>query len=442
MEMFDVIVGTYEEFILGFTFQGTRTTDKPSGKLAKIFASHSHAASIRCLAGIGEFVCSGGADDKIFVYSLKTRQEVAILTAQSATVNTLEFSPDATHLFVGCADGTMLAYACDTWEVAREWKDAHKGSAVMQIRIHPSGKLALTLGADLSLRTWNLVKGRQAYAKNLKSMHELGRIVECVEWSPDGKYFCLSGKSIVQIWSSEETAVKYTIECSARPTCVAWITGYILAIGMENGKILLHNISGGTKGENSIQAHEKRVKAISYVASNFLTSIGSAGDVIVWLVNEEHLGLRKVTSTNIGCRPTCVLNTSSSYTSDFPAAVKQEEQQLKVSQSMRNVEEVVIIDHPSSPKAKKSATSETPKITPKITPEKAEKKRKHDTTCPPIVSSAKKLKRRSHNPFSSVTVTDIEPEDLNLSVGAVQGKKMKKNKLKIRKNSLLNRTIN
>lgn len=40
-------------------------------------------------------------------------------------------------------------------------------SAVTSLSVHPSGKLALSVGTDATLRTWNLVKGRQAYATNL-----------------------------------------------------------------------------------------------------------------------------------------------------------------------------------------------------------------------------------------------------------------------------------
>lgn len=38
---------------------------------------------------------------------------------------------------------------------------------VNAIDIHPSSKLALTLGQNKTLRTWNLVKGRPAYTSNL-----------------------------------------------------------------------------------------------------------------------------------------------------------------------------------------------------------------------------------------------------------------------------------
>lgn len=38
---------------------------------------------------------------------------------------------------------------------------------VISFDIHPSNKLALSLGQNKTLRTWNLVKGRPAYTSNL-----------------------------------------------------------------------------------------------------------------------------------------------------------------------------------------------------------------------------------------------------------------------------------
>ena len=36
------------------------------------------------------------------------------------------------------------------------------------VTIHPSGKLALSVSKDKTLRTWNLLKGRAAYTTNIK----------------------------------------------------------------------------------------------------------------------------------------------------------------------------------------------------------------------------------------------------------------------------------
>lgn len=84
-----------------------------------------------------------------------------MLTTHDACVNHLRFTPDATHMFSASSDGSLAATRTGSWVAEGFWKAPHGGKAITHISIHPSGKLALTLGADLTLKTWNLMKGRQ-----------------------------------------------------------------------------------------------------------------------------------------------------------------------------------------------------------------------------------------------------------------------------------------
>lgn len=86
---------------------------------------------------------------------------IQLLTTHDAMVNHIRFTPDATHLFTASSDGSLAATRTGSWIPEGKWKAPHNGKSVNHISIHPSGKLALTLGADLTLKTWNLVKGRQ-----------------------------------------------------------------------------------------------------------------------------------------------------------------------------------------------------------------------------------------------------------------------------------------
>ena len=43
----------------------------------------------------------------------------------------------------------------------------HKG-AINSLAIHPTGRLALSVGVDRTLHTWDLVKGRKAYVCSLQ----------------------------------------------------------------------------------------------------------------------------------------------------------------------------------------------------------------------------------------------------------------------------------
>lgn len=42
------------------------------------FAVHAHIASIRTVHARGKFLASGGADDRIYVYDMKKRQEIQV----------------------------------------------------------------------------------------------------------------------------------------------------------------------------------------------------------------------------------------------------------------------------------------------------------------------------------------------------------------------------
>ena len=57
-------------------------------------------------------------------------------------------------------------------------------AAVTSICVHPSNKVALSIGADNTMRMWNLIKGRLGYVRKLKE--QAFKIL----FSPDGsEYF-------------------------------------------------------------------------------------------------------------------------------------------------------------------------------------------------------------------------------------------------------------
>lgn len=89
-----------------------------------------------------------------------------MLTTHGGVVNHIRFTPDATHLLSAGGDGKLAATRAGSWVAEGLWKSPHNGKSVNHITIHPSGKLALTLGADLTLKTWNLIKGRQVIRSN------------------------------------------------------------------------------------------------------------------------------------------------------------------------------------------------------------------------------------------------------------------------------------
>lgn len=242
-------------------------------------------------------MASGGADDRIVVYNLKTRTELCTLDHHNGTVNCLQFTKGASHLITGGADGILAIVRTGSWQLEKIWDKAHKGGAIIDIAIHSSGKLALTLGGDCTLRTWNLIKGRQAFAVNLNTKSSDPKSLQQIKWAPDGVLFALIGGKYSEIWSIETGGIFKSISHEERVTCCAWMSPTSLVIGYETGQIGIIDIK--TAAIKLKKGHNSRIKSVD-TCRGYLITASSSGEVKIW--NEK---FKEVTTFNTGCRLTC-----------------------------------------------------------------------------------------------------------------------------------------
>lgn len=94
---------------------------------------------------------------------------------------------------------------------------AHNGG-VTSLSIHPTGKLALTVGKDKSLKTWNLIKGRTAYVTNIKA------VADFVQWSPEGTHYAVAINNLVNIYEVKLAGISYTIDFKHRVNTVCFLS--------------------------------------------------------------------------------------------------------------------------------------------------------------------------------------------------------------------------
>ncbi len=123
-------------------------------------------------------------------------------------------------LFSGSDDGNVCVWNTRTWNCEKTLK-AHEGG-VTAISIHPSGKLALTVGKDRAMKTWNLIKGRTAYVTNIKA------VADSVKWSPEGTVWAVSINNVVNIYEVKSAGIKHTIDFKTRVNFVLFLNVSIL----------------------------------------------------------------------------------------------------------------------------------------------------------------------------------------------------------------------
>ena len=120
--------------------------------------------------------------------------------------------PSRSHLISASEDGTIAIFHARDWVVLRVLK-GHKGR-INSIGVHPSGKVALSVGADKTLRMWDLMRGKGSASTKLGKganvklygVHCRADVVvlegEKVRWSTDGKLFVVQTRSNLEFFDT------------------------------------------------------------------------------------------------------------------------------------------------------------------------------------------------------------------------------------------------
>ncbi|XP_076761313.1 p21-activated protein kinase-interacting protein 1-like [Xylocopa sonorina] len=320
LDPFEIIIGTYEQYLLGYKVN--RIVNEY--KMGKSFATHSHVGSIRSVANNKHYLASAGADDSVYLYDLRYRVESGKLMHHNDTVNCVAFTPEASHLFTCSNDGSIAAIRCGNWQVEKHWLKPHKGLAVNTLAIHPTGKIALSTGADGILRTWNLVKGRQAYATNLAPRLKLdAKHVNVLKWSPNGEKYLLAVNQRIDVYSVELAGIDSEIKFDSKIICVEFLKDDLIAVGLENGQIKFYDLEKSVQTIDVI-AHDIRVKCMAF-KDDLLITASSSGEIKLWRYNRHKLDmLQKI---NCDARITCLSLSCKNLAYNKEVQLEKEEQE-------------------------------------------------------------------------------------------------------------------
>ncbi|NXR05775.1 PK1IP protein, partial [Semnornis frantzii] len=239
----ELVAGCYEQVLFGFA-----TRPAEPWTVVPDFTHHAHSASLSAVAVNNRYVVTGSRDETIQIYDMKKKIEHGALLQHNGTITCLEFYGTA-HLLSGAEDGLICIWNTKRWECLKSMK-AHKGH-VTSLSIHPSGKLALSVGTDKTLRTWNLVEGRSAFIKNLKQNAHI------IKWSPDGKRYVTVITNKVDIYNLDTASITGTITTEKRISSLRFITDSIIAIAGDDEIVRFYSCDS-QKCLCEFKAHENR----------------------------------------------------------------------------------------------------------------------------------------------------------------------------------------
>ncbi|KAJ7089867.1 WD40-repeat-containing domain protein [Mycena belliarum] len=262
---FKVIAGSYEKLLYGL--EGSVSFDATAGlafTLKPVFIFPAHVSCIKAVAASphgGKWLATGSADEIVKVWDLRRRKEIGGLMHHEGSITHLLF-PSRSHLLSASEDGTLCLFRARDWAVLRALR-GHKGR-VNAVAVHPSGKVALSVGKDRTLRMWDLMRGKGCAST------KLGKEGELVRWSSDGALFAVQTASTIDLYTTDMTLIHtithpsrlHDIRFCARVTGV----GDVLLAGGEDGNLSVYAVSTDPDTLPRIVAqlagHTNRVKAV------------------------------------------------------------------------------------------------------------------------------------------------------------------------------------
>ncbi|KAF9819344.1 hypothetical protein IEO21_02232 [Rhodonia placenta] len=265
---FKIIAGSYEKLLYGLEGSSTAAGSSYTFSFKPVFIFPAHISSVRAVAASpqgGKWLATGSGDEIVKVWDLRRRKEIGGLMHHEGSITHLEF-PSRSHLLSASEDGTLCLFHARDWAVLRSLK-GHKGR-VNSVAVHPSGKVALSVGKDRTLRMWDLMRGKGSAST------KLGKEAEVVRWSTDGSLFVVLTQSTIDIYNTDMSLL-HTITHPSRLHSVRFCKrvvgdGEVLLVAAEDKKVSVYDIPFDVMSTPTIVAemvgHTNRVKAVETLA--------------------------------------------------------------------------------------------------------------------------------------------------------------------------------
>uniref|UniRef100_A0A8D1UM70 p21-activated protein kinase-interacting protein 1 n=1 Tax=Sus scrofa TaxID=9823 RepID=A0A8D1UM70_PIG len=299
----EVVAGCYEQVLFGFAVhpepEASGSHERKWTPVAD-FTHHAHTASLSAVAVNSRFVVTGSKDETIHIYDMKKKVDHGALVHHNGTITCLKFYGNR-HLISGAEDGLICVWDAKKWECLKSIK-AHKGHVTF-LSIHPSGKLALSVGTDKTLRTWNLVEGRSAFIKNIKQNAHI------VEWSPRGEKYVVVILNKIDIYRLDTASVSGTITNAKRVSSVTFLSESVLAVAGDEEVVRFFDCDSLTC-LSEFKAHENRVKDVFSFETpehHVIVTASSDGFIKMWKLEEDKkVSPSLLCEVNTNARLTCL----------------------------------------------------------------------------------------------------------------------------------------
>eukprot|EP01031_Cornospumella_fuschlensis_P030538 gene30538-36907_t len=214
--MLRTVACSYEGSLFGWDVPLSSESDAGSKTCELKFGFNVTVSSLKTVAvsSSGRFLATGGSNERISLFNVADNKGIGDVSGHSGSVTSLKFFEDS-MLLSASEDGTLYIWRVHDWEHLHIL-GGHK-DIVYDFAIHPSGKLALSVSKDHTLKLWNLIQGRCAFTRRLRIPAEL------VKFHPQGEVYLLSAARELQIFNTNDNSLVGSFTSSHRINSVDFI---------------------------------------------------------------------------------------------------------------------------------------------------------------------------------------------------------------------------
>lgn len=214
----------------------------------------------------------------IRIWNVRTGRLVRTLNPvhSKKSVNTLAVSPDSSILASGGSDNNLILWDLKTGRRVRTIP-AHK-AAVNSIAFSNDGQTIASGSDDKTVRLWNVTTGSR-----LLTLIGHAGAVNAIALSRDGQTLASGGEDkTVRLWNLGTGEVRRIITGHAGPVnAVAFSpNGQVVATASSDNTIRLSNVQDG-KRTRTFKGHSSWVRTIAF-SPDSRTLISGGGDIIIW----------------------------------------------------------------------------------------------------------------------------------------------------------------
>jgi WD40 repeat protein len=256
-----------------------------SGSVAQVLYGHSATINSLDFSPDGSLLATGSNDGTVKIWNVQTGGLIRTLEGHSGPVNSVIFSPDGELLASGSSDNTVRIWHVSDGTLLRTL-EGHIGT-VYSVAFSPDGNLLASGSADNTARIWQVSEGALVH-----TLEGHTSTVNGVVFSPDGSLLASgSSDNTVRIWQVSDGTLLLTLEGHTGVVVSVDFSpdGSLLASGSNDKTARLWQVSDGTELA-TLLINYYSVGHVEFSPDGKLLAVIDSGDIDFWGINAKAVG--------------------------------------------------------------------------------------------------------------------------------------------------------